>query len=166
MVNSSVTSSDNRIQINTPMGKITSCSTIMLSWSSGGVDGLLEIDLVSATTGDIITVQSGIDLTKGTTSYKWTVAAPADTYYLQGNAADFPSLIYSGNFTVSLGSSTNCLNKQAVSSSASAASGSAKASATASATPSSGATFVSGAERVVASGLSVAGLAIFAAFYI
>ena len=136
----------------------------MLSWSSGGVNGPLEIDLVSASTGDIITIQSGIDLTKGTTSYKWTVAAPADTYYLQGNAADFPTLLYSGNFTVSQGSSTACVNKQAVSSSASvaAASGSAKASATASATPSSGATFVSGAERVVVSRLSVVGLVIFA----
>lgn len=147
------------------MGKITSCSTIMLSWSSGGVDGPLEIDLVSATTGDIITVESGVDLTKGTTSYKWTVAVPADTYYLQGNAADFPSLIYSGNFTVSQGSTTNCVSKQAVSSSASVASGSTKASATVFATPSSGATFVSGAERVIVSGLSVVGLVTFAAFY-
>lgn len=164
ILSSFVRLSDHRIQINTPMGKITSCSTIMLSWTSGGVDGPLEIDLVSASTGDIITVQSGINPSK-TTSYKWTVAVPADTYYLQGNAADFPSLIYSGNFTVSQGSSTNCVNKQAgSSSSASAASGSdVKQSATASATPSSGSTLVSGAERVVVSGLSFVGLAVLAA---
>jgi hypothetical protein len=165
MVFSLTFSSDDRIQINTPMGKITSCSTIMLSWSCGGVDGPLEIDLVSATTGDVMTVQTGIDPTK-VTSYKWTVDAPADTYYLQGNSADYPSLIYSGNFTVSQGTSTACLNKQAVSSNASTATGSTKTSATASATPSSGATFASGAERVVASGLSVVGFAIFAAFYL
>src|SRR5271170_7443001 len=78
--------SDGRIQINTPMGKITECSTIMLSWSSAGINGPLEIDLVSATTGDIITVDTNIDLSTGATSYKWTVAAPADTYYLEGNA--------------------------------------------------------------------------------
>jgi hypothetical protein len=166
MVFSRTLSSDDRIQINTPMGKITSCSTIMLSWSSGGVDGPLEIDLVSATTGDVMTVQAGIDLTKGITSYKWTVDAPADTYYLQGNVADYPSLIYSGNFTVSQGTSTACLNKQAVSSNASTATGSTKTSAAATATPSSGATFASGAERVVVSGLSAVGFAIFAAFYL
>lgn len=57
------------------------------------------------------------------------------------------------------------MNKQAVSSSsASAASGSdVKQSATASATPSSGSTFVSGAERVVVSGLSFVGLAVLTA---
>src|SRR5579859_4961656 len=55
------------------MGKTTSCFTIMLSWSSCGVGGPLEIDLVFATTGDIITVDPSIDLTKGATPYKWTV---------------------------------------------------------------------------------------------
>jgi hypothetical protein len=145
------------------MGKITTCSTIMLSWSSGGVSGPLEIDLVSCTTGDIITIDSDIDLSKGATSYKWTVAAPVDTYYLQGNAADFPTLLYSGNFTVSKGSSTACVDKQVSSSAIASASGSgtaAKQSATAAATPSTGATFVSGAERVMISGFTIISLAI------
>jgi hypothetical protein len=143
------------------MGKIASCSTIMLSWSSGGIDGPLEIDLVSATTGDMTTIDPTIDLSNGTTSYKWTVDAPADTYYLQGNAQDYPSLIYSGNFTISQGSSA-CIDKQA--SVSAVASGSA-VSATASASPSSGSTFVSGAERVIVSGTLLGSLAIFAALY-
>src|SRR5271170_6673925 len=144
------------------MGKITSCSTIMLSWSSAGINGPLEIDLVSATTGDVITINSTIDLSGGATSYKWVVDAPADTYYLEGNAADFPSLVYSGNFTVSQGSDTACMDsKAAVSGSASgSATGSTTSeSVTASAKPSSGSNFSSGAERVIISGFSVVGLA-------
>jgi hypothetical protein len=143
------------------MGKITTCSTVMLSWTSGGVSGPLEIDLVSCTTGDIITIDSAIDLSKGATSYKWTVAAPADTYYLQGNAADFASLLYSGNFTVSKGSNTACVDKQVSSSAIANGSGVAvKQSATASASPSTGSTFVSGAERVIISGSTIVSLAI------
>ena len=125
---------------------------------------------MSATTGDIITIDSDIDLSAGATSYKWTVAAPADTYYLEGNAADFSSLIYSGNFTVSDGSNTACMdNKQASAiGSAAAASGSAAAQstmATVTAKPSTtGSTFSSGAGRVVVSGMSVISLVVFVAF--
>src|ERR1700737_358567 len=129
------TLADIRIQINTPMGKIASCSTIMLSWSSGGVNGPLEIDLVSATSGNIIVVDTSIDLSSGSTTYKWIVAALPDTYYMQGNSQDFPNLIYSGNFTISKGT-TACINKQAVESVGGMASGSAvKQSATASVSP-------------------------------
>jgi hypothetical protein len=149
------------------MGKIVSCSTIMLSWSSGGITGPLEIDLVSATTGDMTTIDPSIDLSNGTTSYKWTVDAPADTYYLQGNAQDYASLIYSGNFTISQGS-TACENKQATESGSGMASGSAAGqSTTAIASPSTtGSTFVSGAERVFISGSLIVSLVIFAAFYL
>ena len=152
------------------MGKITECSTIMLSWSSAGINGPLEIDLVSATTGDIITVDTNIDPST-TQSYKWTVAAPADTYYLEGNAADFPSLIYSGNFTVSDGTNTACMSdKQAsASGSSSAASGSAASQSMATVTvkPSTtGSTFSSGAGRFAVSGISIIGFVVFAAFYL
>ena len=148
------------------MGKITTCSTIMLSWSSGGVSGPLEIDLVSATSGDVTTIDS-IDITNQT-SYKWLVAVPADTYYLQGNAQDYPSLIYSGNFTVSQGTST-CQAKQAVSSgsaSSSASGSAAKASVSSTASPSSGATFNSGAGKVMMSGMSVVGFSLLATFWL
>jgi hypothetical protein len=148
------------------MGKITTCSTIMLSWTSGGITGPLEIDLVSATTGDMITINSSIDLSKGATSYKWTVAAPPDTYYLEGNAQDFPSLIYSGNFTVSQGTNTACMNKQASANATVSATTSVQHSATASATPSSGSTFISGTEKTIGSGLSVLSFVIFTAFWL
>jgi len=145
------------------MGKITTCSTIMISWSSGGVSGPFEIDVVSATSGDVITIDSNIDLTNQT-SYKWLVAVPADTYYFQGNAADLSYLVYSGNFTVSKGTTT-CQSKDTVSGASASASGNAAvASVTVSATPSSGATFNSGAERIMVSGASVVGLVIIAAF--
>jgi hypothetical protein len=164
------TGSDGRIEINTPMGKITECSTIMLSWSSAGIKGPLEIDLVSATTGDIITVDSNIDPST-TQSYKWTVAAPADTYYLEGNAADFSSLIYSGNFTVSDGTSTACMNDKqpSASGSSSVASGSAASQSVPTVTvkPSTtGSTFSSGAGRVAVPGMSVVSFIMFAAFYL
>jgi hypothetical protein len=150
------------------MGKITECSTIMLSWSSAGINGPLEIDLVSATTGDIITVNSNIDLSGGAMSYKWTVAAPADIYYLEGNAADFSSLIYSGNFTVSDGTSTACLtDKQSSASGSASASGSGAAQSAASSTvkPSTtGSNFSSGSDRVVVSGVSIVSLAVLALF--
>ena len=136
----------------------------MLSWSSGGVNGPLEIDLVSATSGNIIVVDTSIDLSSGSTTYKWIVAALPDTYYMQGNSQDFPNLIYSGNFTISKGT-TACINKQAVESVGGMASGSAvKQSATASISPPS--TIVSGAGRAIISGFSiVTSLVVFAGFF-
>jgi hypothetical protein len=138
------------------MGKITTCSTIVLSWTSGGVSGPLELDLVSATSGDVVTIDSGIYL-GNQTSYKWLVDVPADTYYIEGNAADLSYLVYTGNFTVSQGTSTCQSNKATSSASASgSASGSAaKATVTATASPTSGSNFSSGAGKIVVSGMSI-----------
>jgi hypothetical protein len=147
------------------MGKITTCSTIMLSWSSGGITGDLEIDLVSATTGDMTVVNASIDLGSGITSYKWTVAAEPDVYYLEGNAADYPSLIYSGNFTVSAGSDTSCLSDKETSTSASAsAAASSGTSATASQTAkaTTGSNFDSGSDRIVVPSLGFLGIGVLA----
>jgi len=95
-------------------GKVTTWSTIMLSWSSGGITGPLEIVLVSATTGGITTIASSIDLGTGISSYKWIVSAAQDTYYLEGNAQNHTWLIYSGNFTGLSNSDSSCLaSKQA-----------------------------------------------------
>lgn len=136
----------------------------MLSWSSGGITGDLEIDLVSATTGDMTVVNASIDLGSGVTSYKWTVAAEPDTYYLEGNAADYPSLIYSGNFTVSAGSDKSCLSDKTSTSASASAAGSSGASATASQTAkaTSGSNFDSGSDRIVVPGLGLLGIGVFA----
>jgi hypothetical protein len=148
------------------MGKIATCSTIILSWSSSGITGPLEIDVVSATTGDVTTVTSSVDLGSSVTSYKWIVAVEPDTYYLEGNAQNYPSLVYSGNFTVSAGSDSSCLsNKQASSPSGvggSAHSGS-SAVGTNTATPLNGSTFSSGSDRSVAWGISLLGIGVLSA---
>jgi len=147
------------------MGKITECSTIELTWTSSGINGPLEIDLVSATTGDVTTITTDIDPAT-TTSYKWTVAASPDTYFLEGNAQDYSALIYTGNFTVSSGSNTACLTNQpsngtSTSSTSSTPSTLSVSVVTVTAKPTSGSNFASGAERVFVSGFSIVGIATF-----
>jgi len=150
------------------MGKITECSTIELTWTSSGINGPLEIDLVSATTGDVTTITTDIDPAT-TTSYKWTVAASPDTYFLEGNAQDYSALIYTGNFTVSSGSNTACLTNNASNGTSTSSTSSTSSTpstlsvsvVTVTAKPTSGSTFASGAERVVVSGFFAAGFAIF-----
>lgn len=144
------------------MGKITTCSTIVLSWTSGNLNGPLELDLVSATSGDVTVIDSSINISNST-SYKWLVNVPADTYYLEGNVADLSYLVYSGNFTVTQGS-TSC-SKSASSARANTSASAAKSSVTATASP-SGSTFNSGAGKVTVSCMSIASLAILAAAFL
>jgi len=129
------------------MGKITTGSTIILSWSAGGITGPLEIYLVSATTGDITTITSSIDLGTGVYSYKWIVTAALDTYYLEGNAQTYPSLVYASNFIVSSHSDSSCpANKQGADP---IGAGGSAAAASQSVKPSRGSTFNSGSDRIV-----------------
>ena len=94
--------------INTPTSPVAQCSNTVLTWQEGNLDDKsINISITDTSTNDMSSIVKDLPIIP--TSYKWLVEQSPGTYFLTVTGALVED-VYSGNFTISKGS-TSCVGK-------------------------------------------------------